>query len=69
MTSPGGSVLSGCLSFMLQMGVGLSIAEELEKRQAAKEEERKEEPNEAAAPEQPEQSNKGEPRPWISLSP
>lgn len=46
--SRGGDV---CVPAVLQMGVGLSIAEELGKRQAAKEEESKE----AAAPDQPEQ--------------
>ncbi len=47
---------------MLQMSVGLSIAEELERKQAAIEEEQKEEPNEAAAPEEPEQPKQGEPQ-------
>ena len=54
-----------CVPSALQMGVGLSIAEELGRRQAA-EKAPPEEPEEAAAPEQPEQpksAKNGEPQP------
>ena len=55
-----GTGRSACVSALLQMGVGLSIAEELERRQAAREtpqEEPKKEPEEDASPEQPGQPN------------